>query len=238
MDIDNTASSWFDFLQQLAAEADRDAAATDTRFALHGVLTDLAHVARAYSGRLELERTPAPEQSVEADAGVGLVADPAVAEGAIPDGPVSPSEPPDWLLSAFQNLAARVEDLEGRVSVLEQSRTSIPVGAFGLLETEVFDEDRTAWNSVTRARAALRGMIGREHKARAAARQAILARVVALALAPDNDSETQAEIRQHQQRADELATIDAIAGVKVDEVEAIDDLLALREYDVKKGWPQ
>lgn len=236
LNIDNTATSWHEFLVSLATEAKRDADATDVRFALHGVLNDLANVALAYANRLELERgndlkQPAPaEHLVTASAGAAPSA-----------GPASPSELPGWLLETLQSMGLRIEGLEARVAYLEENanKTTIaPSPPFSYDAIDVIDEDRSAWNTVDRARSALRGMIMREHRQRAASRQAILSRIASLALDPDKDGMVAAEIRQHQMRADELATIDAVAGVMLDEISAIDDLLTLREYNVRKGWPQ
>ncbi len=265
IDIDNTASSWFDFLTQLSEEAKRDSETLDPRFALHGILADLSNVAAAYAGRLETEQRQDLSRPVDG-ADPLLVTEPAPVAPAAE--PVSPSETsdrpvettftgdqpmdaspqvlppteaaiPGWLLDALADMARRIEELEARVTQLEQKpRDYVSVkDPYQLDLIDVIDEDRTAWNSVDRARAALRGMIMREHRRLSASRQAILSRLAALALDPDRDGLVGAELRQHRDRAQELASIDAIMGVKLDEIAGNDDLLALREYDPLKGWP-
>ena len=235
--VDNTATSWNEFLVALALEADRDAEATDPQFALRGVLTDLALVARSYAGRLEIERGPELKQPVVAGAEAELVTEPAAAT------PVelsrSPSELPDWLLETLKNMGIQIEDLQRRVAYLEDNLNKVVIAPSPpfMLEEEI-NEDRDTWNSVGYARVQLRAMVNLEHKKRAASRQAIFRRVAFLASQPDRDGSAAAEIRQHNARAEELSMIDAVCGVKIDEIEALDDLLALREYDVQKGWPQ
>lgn len=246
LDINNTARDWKKFLGELAAEAARDADATPREMALHNVLHDLHLVAMAYAERLDVERGEDVEgaddnlKQLVPGEDAQLVTDPKPA--ASDAGPVSPSVLPDWLLETLRNMGEEIELLKARVLALEseQQRTMIvPAPQYAVDEISVIDEDRSAWNSVDRARGALRGMIGREHQKRARIRQAILARVTMLATQPGElSSDERAELRQHQDRAAELAEIDAIAGVKLDEIAGIDDLLALREYDHLDGWPQ
>lgn len=263
INIDNTASGWHDFLRSLAQEAERDAGALDARFTLHGVLSDLANVARAYAGRLEIERgrddeirraTNELSQLVTAGASVTATVEPASPSGVSgrsPDTiafqapplvapPALPAELPDWLMSAIADMAERISKLEARVAELEAApRQYVPITPqFAHDVVDVIDEDRTAWNTVDRARSALRGMVMREHRRLSASRQAILSRVASLMIdAKDGDTLVSAELRQHKDRAEELANIDAIMGVKLDEIAGIDDLLALREYDPLRGWP-
>jgi hypothetical protein len=244
LDINNTARDWKKFLSDLAAEAARDADNTPRDFALYNVLYDLHLVALAYSERLVIERG----EDVEADDNLKqlvpgetqLVTD--VPLAASDAGPVSPSVLPDWLLETLRNMGEEIERLKARVLALEnnQQLTVItPAPQYAVEEISVIDEDRSAWNSVDRARAALRGMVGREHQKKSRIRQAILARVTMLATQPGElSADERAELRQHQDRAAELAEIDAIAGVKLDEIAGIDDLIQLREYDHLKGWPQ
>ena len=245
LNIKNTARDWRSFLVELAAEAARDADSTPSEYALHDVLHDLSLVAAAYSERLDVLR--GEESAVEGESELKRL----VPEGAnqlvtdAPDaaqaGPVSPSELPDWLLETLRNMGAEIDDLRARVAVLELNaqKTSItPAMQYAVDEVGIFDEDSRAWNSVGRARSALRGIIGREHQQRARIRQAILARVTSLAMRQDLDADERAELAQHRDRAEELATIDAVAASKIDEVEGIDDLEVLRTYNARGGWPQ
>jgi hypothetical protein len=246
LNIKNTARDWRSFLVELAAEAARDADSTPAEYALHDVLHDLSLVAAAYSERLDVLRGEegAAENEDELkqlvpEGTVQLVTD--VPLAAATAGPVSPSELPDWLLETLRSMGNEIESLRSRVAALEdnaQKQTITPAPQYALDEVGIFDEDRMAWNSVGRARSALRGMIGREHQQRARIRQAILARVTSLAMRQELDADERAELAQHRDRADELATIDAIAASKIGEVEGIDDLLVLREYDTRAGWPQ
>jgi len=245
LNIKNTARDWRSFLVELAAEAARDADSTPVEYALHDVLHDLSLVAAAYSERLDTLRGEEGaadgeselKQLVPGETGQLVTDVPTAAQA----GPVSPSELPDWLLETLRSMGAEIDDLKARVSELElnaQKASIIPAPQYAVDEVGIYDEDRSAWNSVGRARSALRGMIGREHQQRARIRQTILARVTMLATQQELTQDEKAELRQHQDRADELATIDAIAATKIDEVEGIDDLLALREYDTRGGWPQ
>lgn len=246
LNIKNTARDWRSFLVELAAEAARDADSTPAEYALHDVLHDLSLVAAAYSERLDVLR--GEEGAAEAEGELKqlvpgetgqLVTD--VPPAAPTAGPVSPSELPDWLLETLRNMGAEIDDLRVRVAALElnaQKTVITPAPQYAVDEVGIFDEDSSAWNSVGRARSALRGMIGREHQQRARIRQAILARVTALAMQQDLDADERAELAQHRDRADELATIDAIAATKIDEVEGIDDLEVLRTYNARGGWPQ
>lgn len=245
LDIKNTARDWHTFLQELANEAARDADATPKDMALHNVLHDLHLVARAYAERLDIER--GVDLAVETDnlkqlvpgEDVQLVTDPTPAAPSAE--PVSPSALPDWLLETLRNMGEEILRLQDRVSALEnqQQLTSIiPSTQYQIDEISIVDEDRSAWNSVDRARSALRGMVAREHQKRARIRQTILARVTMLATQRELSSDEKAELQQHQDRAAELGEIDALAGVKLDEIAGIDDLVQLREYDEKKGWPE
>lgn len=245
LDIKNTARDWRKFLSDLADEATRDAKATSEDLALHNVLHDLSLVAKAYAERLDISRGDdvadesednlkqlAPERAVQ------LVTD---AHSAALAGPVSPSVLPGWLLETLRQMGEEIERLKDRVFALEnqqQISTIVPVAQYAIDDINIVDEDRSAWNSVDRARAALRGMISREHQKRARIRQTILSRVTMLAGQREISSDERAELQQHQDRAAELGEIDAIAGVKLDEIAGIDDLLVLREYDEKKGWPE
>lgn len=245
LNIKNTARDWRSFLVELAAEAARDADSTPAEYALHDVLHDLSLVAAAYSERLDVLR--GEEGAAEGESELKqlvpegtaqLVTDVPVAASA---GPVSPSVLPDWLLETLRNMGNEIESLRSRVSALEdnaQKQIITPAPLYAVDEVGIFDEDRMAWNSVGRARSALRGMIGREHQQRARIRQTILARVTSLAMQQELTADERAELAQHRDRADELATIDAIAASKIGEVEGIDDLLVLREYDTRGGWPQ
>jgi|694.fasta_scaffold00779_32 hypothetical protein len=242
LDIKNTSRDWKLFLQELAAEAVRDADTTPPEMALHNVLHDLSLVARAYAGRLDdVERGSGDDdlKQLVPDEASQLVTD---APSATPVGPVSPSELPDWLLETIRSMSDEIEALKVRLSALEgqaQISSIVPTETYRVDELTIFDEDRSAWNSVERARSALRGMIGREHQKRTRIRQAILARVTMLTALPGElTSDERAELRQHQDRAAELGEIDAIAGVKLDEIAGIDDLVTLREYDPIKGWPE
>lgn len=245
LNIDNTAKSWGEFLQSLADEAARDAASLRPDLALHGILNDLSLVARAYVERVNLERGNDVKRSAE----VPVAEAPATPlEAPLDVGEPVARKPDGWLLDTladmhnrFGALEARIESLEARVDYLERNQklTSVAPVAY-LIESENVDEDPAVWDSIDRARAALRGMVAREHRERAASRQRILERVASLAGSPERDSSIDAEIRQHQARADELGKIDAIAGGKMDEIAGLLDLAAARAYvgDVKKGWPE
>lgn len=243
LNINNTATDWHKFLASLADEAARDADATAPEFALHGVLHDLSLVARAYASRLDVERGREGANELKQSAPVSddqLVTDRVSAEPSAE--PVSPSVLPGWLLETLATMGKEIEELRRRVEYLEnnqQKSVVTPSMPYALNEAEIYDEDRSAWNTVDRARAALRGMLAREHQQRARIRQTVLLRVTALANQPgDLTADEKAELRQHQVRAEELAQIDAICGVKLDEIAGTDDLLMLREFDVKKGWPE
>lgn len=252
---DNNAASWGAFLLKVADEAEHDAGQHDTALALHVTLKDFANVARAYVDRLGVERT-------------GKMAEPATAVGFVdlPPGdqapPASPEvfgvsalsetvealsekvarlgELPDWLLDAINLMRKKIEDLEARVTDLEnnQQKRTVDVSSLRLDPAAVFvDDDRTAWDSIDRARAALRGMVIRKHRDLTAIRQRVLARVTALARQPERSNDEKAELTQHEARAHELAEIDAIAGVKLDEIAGLDDLELARLFNVEKGWP-
>lgn len=244
LNIKNSAREWHTFLQELAAEAARDADATPRDMALHNVLHDLHLVAMAYAERLDVVRGEEADddnlKQLVPGEDAQLVTDPTPAAPSAE--PVSPSALPDWLLETLRSMGEEILRLQDRVSALEnqQHLTSIiPSTQYAIDEIAVVDEDRSAWNSVDRARSALRGMVGREHQKRARIRQAILARVTALANGRDElTPDEKVEMQQHRDRATELAEIDALAGVKLDEIAGIDDLVQLREYDEKKGWPE
>lgn len=251
INVGENSKSWLEFLKALAAEAARDAESIEPSMALHGVLRDLSNVALAYAGRIDLIRGEEIKLSLLAEVGDSerLVNDPVAAES---EGPVSPSVLPSQqtetktenegpayeariaaLEYALSELALRVEDLERN-----QNKVSItPTPPFAM-DDEQINEDRATWNSVDSARAALRALVNREHKERSASRQAILARIASLASVRDPDEALRAEIVQHQARAEEFGSIDVIRDVKLDEIAAIDDLLELREFNEKKGWPE
>jgi len=247
---DNTAESWGAALLQLAAEAEHDAGEHDTGLALHVTLTDLSQIARAYAGRLvdtthtgkviepareslplipELAWPTEEAPAVPLPGGVGFV-------DLLIGAEISPAATlPDWLADTLRDLDARLTALENRANF----DTVAPAALFGLDPVPLADDDRSAWDSIDRARAALRGMVIREHRSRASIRQKVLERVTALARTPDvaSDAALSAELRQHEGRAQELAEIDAIAGVKLDEIAGLDDLDLARLFDVGKGWP-
>lgn len=264
---DNTNTDWGAHLLRLADEAEHDAGEHDSSLVLAETLKDLAHVARAYAGRLGVERTGKVREVATAD-GVGFVdmllgaeipphgADieslrTAVAElrqrvdlapSASMADAAPPAELPEWLLSTLANHHERMVALEARVTDLE-ARAQFGTVAPGLWSLDpvdtVVDEDRDQWDSIVRARAALRGMVVREHRDRSAIRQKVLERVASLARRPDigSDAAANAELRQHEARAQELAEIDVIVGVKLDEIAALDDLEIARSYNTKEGWP-
>lgn len=243
LNINNTATDWHAFLVSLAEEAGRDAARTPPEFKLHSILTDLSLVAQAYSERLDVERRLEElQQPVEAGRAVVVPVseDAAPLKEVAPRDPYSPEDLPDWLLKAFTDLGARVAILEAKVEALERDahKTSVQPSPFWIDEGGNLDDNRAAWDSITRARSALRAMVMREHQQRARIRQQVLDRVVALARSPFRDAEMEAEIRQHEQRAEELAVIDGIAQRKLDEIAGLDDLEIARTYDVRKGWPE
>lgn len=233
---DNTAESWGAFLLKLADEAEHDAGEHDTALSLHVTLKDLANVARAYVDRLGVERTgkvnapPATVGFVDLLLGAETPASPAAV----------PFELPEWLLDAINLMRKKIDDLETRVTDLEnnQQKQTVDVSSLRLDPVaDVLDDDRTAWDSIDRARAALRGMVIRKHRDMTRIRQRVLERVAALARQPERSSDENAELIQHEARSHELAEIDAIAGVKLDEIAALDDLELARLFDVEKGWP-
>ena len=114
---------------------------------------------------------------------------------------------------------------------------TVDVSSLRLDPAVILDDDRTAWDSIDRARAALRSMVIRKHRDMTMIRQRVLERVAALARQPVRTSDENAELGQHEARAHELAEIDAIAGVKLDEIAGLDDLELARLFDVEKGWP-
>lgn len=248
--VDNDAVSWRAYLLDLADEALLDAGAIDPRFKLHVILNDLASVAIAYAGRIEIDRGNEVRQPVEAASS----AEPHEA----PLGGSAPTlgEQPDWLsdiLNLLRNKIATLEErcdslealcmaLDARIDTLERNQqlnVITPASAY-LIESENDDIDPAAWDNIDRARAALRGMVAREHRQRAAIRQQVLARVTALARSPERDAEIDAELRQHELRAQELGEIDAIAGAKMDEIAGLDGLDDARDYvaKVRAGWPE
>lgn len=248
---DNTAESWGAFLLQIAEEAKHDAGQHGTGLVLHECLKDLAVVATAYAGRLGIEKgaiVPMPETKqvgfvdlLMGDTVAAPVSDPATLArlAALEDRIVTlpPVEQvlPAWLLETLRTLDERVTALENA----EQRQFVTPSQAFTVEPVLIVDDDPTAWDSIDRARTALRSMVVRQHRDRAGIRQKVLDRVTALARQPGlhDDSTALAELRQHEARAQELAEIDAIAGVKLDEIAALDDLELARLYDASKGWP-
>jgi hypothetical protein len=232
---DNNAESWGAFLLKLADEAEHDAGEHDTALSLHVTLKDLANVARAYVDRLGVERTG---KVTAPPATVGFTDLLMGAE--IPVSPAVPFELPDWLLDAINLMRKKIEDLEVRVTDLEnnQQKQTVDVSSLRLdPAAAAIDDDRTAWDSIDRARAALRGMVIRKHRDMTRIRQRVLDRVTALAKQVVRTSDENAELNQHEARSHELAEIDAIAGVKLDEIAALDDLELARLFDVEKGWP-
>lgn len=242
---DNNAESWGAFLLKVADEAEHDAGEHDTSLALHVTLKDLANIARAYVDRLGVERTG----KVSAPATVGLIglltgdeipASPEIfgvsalteTVNALSEKVAHLGELPDWLLATIKDLDARLTALEARAQF-----NTVDVSSLRLDPVVVLDDDRTAWDSIDRARAALRGMIIRKHRDMTQIRQKVLDRVTALARQPERDNDEKAELGQHEARAHELAEIDAIAGVKLDEIAGLDDLELARLFDVDKGWP-
>lgn len=255
LNIKNTATDWFAFLESLAEEAKRDADATPKEFALHGVLADLSLVACAYAGRLDVERGKAaaaapsyvvPEPADEWASTAQEAMDAQIeAQGAQP--PTTPAPLAyDWIVDALALQAKRIAELEDRVLLLENNQQRDVIDPAPLFEIDrpdaPIDDNPDAWDSIDRGRLALRSMVAREHRSRAQIRQKILDRVVSIARTPglNEDSALQAELRQHQARAEELGQIDTIAAVKIDEIAGLDDLDAARDYaaKVKKGWPE
>lgn len=246
---DNTAESWGEFLLKMADEAEHDAGEHDTALNLHVALMDFANVARAYAGRVQAEHTgkvkgtaapeptpaprPAPPSTFE---NTHLPTDYAERLAAV-SAPAVPAELPDWLLATLRDLEERIAKLEAGANL----QAITPAAVYQPLETLVIDDDPTAWDSIDRARTALRSMIIRKHKSLTAIRQNLLARVTDLARVAaigDISDSDRAELRQHQDRVNELGESDAIAGVKLDEVAALDDLELARLYNVDKGWPE
>lgn len=226
---DNTAESWASALLALADEAAGDAKQRDTSLALTVTLNDLSAILRSYAGRLDVERLPVAPDESDAARLQGAQAAPAVPV------PAPVTDLPDRLAAALRDLDERVAALEARANFT----VITPAPAFAPNTVLVIDDDPGAWDSIERARAALRSMVVREHGDRARIRQSILERVAALARTPDlaTNSAAQAELRQHEHRAQELAEIDAIAGVKMDQIAALDDLELARTFNVKDGWP-
>lgn len=253
LDIKNTATDWHKFLMDLAMEANGDAATTDPQLTLHGVLTDLALVAKAYAGRLDVERG-GEAATLDDVSAVCYRAPPSddltdlmsriVMLEALASAPSVESALPDWLNEVLGSLANRIEALEQRVTDLEnnQQKTAIsPMSPFALEAADVIDDNPDAWDNIDRARIALRSMVIRTYRQRVATRQRILDRVTYLARMPERDSEANAELAQHEARAKEFGEIDVLAQVKADEIAGIDDLDVAREYAerfLNKGWPE
>lgn len=240
LSIDGNAETWQAFLEALADEAQNDASATDVQFALHNTLRDLSLVARAYATRIAMDRGTEVKQPAAAVA----PAEPTLEAGLeAPLGGAAPeAQIPGWLLDALADANNRIGALEARVEALEQNQQLnfiTPDRAY-LVEAENEDIDPAAWDNIDRARAALRGIVAREHRRLTQVRQQLLSRVVSLAREPERNSEIDAEIRQHETRAQELGETDAIAGRKMDEIAAIDDLDQARDYATvaREGWPE
>lgn len=255
---DNTADSWGQALLKLADEAEHDAGEHDTSLALHSVLADLAAVARSYAGRLDVERSPAVAAGLPTPAMSEVIDRVALQTHDTLEAPdyaavierlaklenpaliatnagVPIAQLPEWLAAALKDLSDRIAALEARANFT----TVAPSPVYANDALEVYDDDPSAWDNIDRARNALRRMVMRQHRERAGIRQKILERVSSLARLPDiaSNGALQAELRQHEARADELATIDAVCGVKLDEIAGLDDLEVARSYDASKGWP-
>lgn len=241
LNINNTAIDWGTFLLSLSEEAGKDAASTDAQFALHGVLRDLSLVSKAYAARLGVTERAATEvkQLADAPADPALVT-PAPAEPTpVVAGPSSPADQtPGWLLDTLASQYKQIEELRARVDELERNQQKTTVSVAPLM----FDPDepilpRDAWNSVDQARTALRLMVDRELKTLTKMRQTVLKRVTSLAMGP-RDALIDAELRQHQDRARELESLDLCAAQTLDRIAGIDDLETLRAFKVTEGWPQ
>lgn len=236
LNIDNTATAWGDYLLSLADEAAKDALSTDESLALHGVLRDLALVASAYAGRLGVERGGNASAAADDAAVTSTVAADAIKGPAVAD--------TRWIEENFAMMRKRIDALEERVAWLEdnQNRASVTIPpALSINPDAPIDDNPAAWDNITRARAALQSMIARKHSQLSRIRQTLLTRVTSLARDPARDSDGDAELRQHEARAEELGQIDAIAARKLDEIAGLDDLDAARAFagvGVDAGWPQ
>lgn len=278
-DLDNTETSLGAFCLAVSDRVAVLAAEQDTGLKLHGAMTDLSLVLKAYAARCGVERTAILERpedvarAISDDVEVQQATREAVIEEATQAAEAAPVEVapaaetpapeyklPDWLAEGMQQLHERLAVLEAegfprRVASLEQRVADLEAALERMGEADAITPSPTlmvekidpedyrpeSWNSIDRARQALRNQVGRAYSERTAIRQTVLNAVTALAdLAARGalDDQQQAELAQQRERADRLAQLDVNYGVKLDEIAALDDLDEARKYDAAAGWAE